>query len=317
MWNRSTLAAFAIVAGMAYTRPALAQTLSAADSPAPPGPPDSVARARERYDAGTRAFGQGRFVEAALEFEAAAAEKPNAVALYTAAMSWERANVPDRAADDYARTVAIPGLPPEQVAAARDRLAALEAALGTLSVTAPEGWRVELDGNTEVAPPATLHGAAGAHTLSVHPAYGSVARSTIVLRSGVTTTLALPAPTGGLPTDARSGSRGADFRRGVGLVLVGLAGGALLAGGLLGVEALEARDAYDAAPAMATLDHASHLQTWTNVAFVAGGCLMAAGLALTLWPAPRTSQTSGTRPEPLVRIGLSPAALVVEGRFSR
>jgi hypothetical protein len=317
MWKKRSLPAFALVACATYAGPLLAQAPSAAESTEPPRVPDSNVRARERYDAGTRAFGQGRFVEAALEFEAAAAEKASAVALYTAAMSWERANVPDRAADDYTRTIAIPGLPAEQVAAARERLTALEGALGTLSVTSPDGRRVELDANTEVASPAALHGAAGTHLLTVHSLAGSTERITVVLRAGVTTVLALPMAGGELAPQAQGAPHGAEVRRGVGLVLVGAAGAALLAGGLLGVEALEARDAYDAAPVMATLDHASHLQTWTNVAFVAGGCLMAVGLALTLWPAPRASPSSSARPQALVRIGLGPAALLVEGRFSR
>ena len=130
MWKRSARVAFT-VGCMTCAGQAFAQTPSPAEAAEPPRQPDPVARARERYDGGTRAaFGQGRFVEAALEFEAAAAEKPSAVALSTAAMSWERASVLDRAADDYARTVAMSGLPAEQAAAAGDRLAALERRAG-------------------------------------------------------------------------------------------------------------------------------------------------------------------------------------------
>src|SRR5579872_5901097 len=75
--------------------PALAQS---------PPPPDDAsgdaasAVARARYNAGTKAFADKRFVEAALNFEAATAEKASPVALYTAALSWEQANVPERAA---------------------------------------------------------------------------------------------------------------------------------------------------------------------------------------------------------------------------
>jgi hypothetical protein len=317
MWKRAAPVAFAVAACTTCAGRALAQTPSPTDAPEPPRQPDSVARARERYDGGTRAFGQGRFVEAALEFEAAAAEKPSAVALYTAALSWERAGVSDRAADDYARTVALSGLPAEQAAAARDRLAALERVLGTLSVTSPEGWRVQLDANTEVAAPATLHGAPGLHTLGVHPTDRPAEQSTVVLQAGVTTVLSLPVAGGSLAAQSAGASHEVDLRRGLGLVLVGAAGAALLAGGLLGVEALEARDAYDGAPTQATLDHASHLQTWTNVAFIAGGCVMAAGLALVLWPSPRASTGHAARPQPFVRVGLSPVAVVVEGTFSR
>jgi VCBS repeat-containing protein len=278
---------------------------------------DPVARARVRYDAGTRAFGQGRFVEAALEFEAAAAEKPNAIALSTAALSWERANVLDRAADDYARTVATPGVAVEQATVARQRLASLEGVLGTLSLTAPDGWRVELDANTEVATTATLHGTAGMHTLIVRPRDGTSQRIPVTLRSGTRTTIALPTAVASPLATAPPPSRGMELRRGTGLVVLGAAGTALLASSLLGIEALEARDAYQAAPSQATFDHASHLQTWTNVGFVAGGCLLVAGLGLALWPAPRAPSSSGTSRDPVLFVAVAPPGLLVQGRFAR
>ena len=61
--------------------------------------------AKKQYLAGQKAFSAGKFTDAAQAFEAAAALKPNAVALYTAALSWEQASQAERAADDYGRAV--------------------------------------------------------------------------------------------------------------------------------------------------------------------------------------------------------------------
>jgi hypothetical protein len=46
---------------------------------------------------------------------------------------------------------------------------------------------------------------------------------------------------------------------------------------VLGLEAADAKNAYDAAPVQATYDHASSMQTWTTVVFVAGGVWRRAG----------------------------------------
>src|SRR5580704_17472642 len=106
-------------------------------SPAPAG--DAAQQARQQYQAGMQAYEAKRFVEAALHFEAAVVQRPHAVALYTAALAWEEANRPERAADDFARALDVPGLSASQAQNAHDRLAALERALGTLEVGARTG----------------------------------------------------------------------------------------------------------------------------------------------------------------------------------
>jgi len=290
---------------------------------APPLSPaeDAASRARARYDAGTGAFAQSRFVEAALEFEAAAAEKSNPVALYTAALAWERANAPERAADDYARALAIGGLAGDAASSAGQRLATLDTMLGSVTVRGPKGCRAQLDAGTEAATPATLHGAAGVHTLTVRPLGRPITRLPLVLRSGVATPLDLPlqeslqestpAPSQSLaPSPA---PHAADVRQTIGLVALGAAGAAFLGATLLGVEALDARNAYEAAPMRASYDHASNLQRWTNVAWIAGGTLLAGGLALVLWPAVAPRKGAATCRGILV--GIRGPGAVLKGDF--
>jgi hypothetical protein len=289
------IASSAVVGAMGVLSPARAAP-SAPDAPGAPVVTDSGARARAQYEAGTEAFSEARFVEAALDFEAAAAAKPSPIALYTASLSWDRANVPERAADDYTRALGIGGLAPEVMGAAEQRLATLEAVLGRAVVTAPAGWRVQLDNGTEVAVPATVHGAAGVHSLIVHPPDRAVTRLPLVLKSGVATRVDLPERAAtSLPAPPPPERTGADVRRTAGWVVIGAAGAALLSAVLLGIEALDARNVYDANPTQATSNHALSLQRWTNVAWVAGGVLLAGGLVLVVWPTPRPT-TNGLGP---------------------
>src|SRR5262249_20219459 len=109
---------------------------------------DDAAEARQQYNLGTTAYRDKRYVEAALHFEAAAAQRAHAVTLYTAALAWEQANRPDRACDDYGRALDVPGLSAQQASHAQGRVATLEKTLGTVAVSAPEGWRVQLEGLT-------------------------------------------------------------------------------------------------------------------------------------------------------------------------
>jgi hypothetical protein len=285
--------------------------------------------ARARYNAGTRSFADRRFVEAALNFEAAASEKPSPVALYTAALSWEQANVPDRAADDYARSLSVAGLPADKVGLAKERLASLEAVFGAVTVTGPDGTRAQLDANTELPVPATLHGAAGVHTLSTRAPGKPIERRPVVLERGKTLDLDLatappalpseppkkedvPAPPSAPPPPPPAPSVG--WRKPVGFTAAGVGGAFLLSGVVLGCEAIGARDVYRGNPTQGSYDHASELQTWTNVAFIAGAVLAAGGIALVVWPSPRPPPERPAAPE-AIRVTPGPGGLLVQGAF--
>jgi hypothetical protein len=280
-----------------------------AQSPSPATDDASATSARSQYNAGTKAFSEQRYAEAALAFEAAAAEKPSPVALFTAALSWDRTSAPDRAADDYARALALPGLPPDKTTQAKDRLAQLESMLGAVAVTGPDGVRVQLDSNSERPVPATLHGSVGVHSLAVRSAGGAIDQRRVVLERGKVVPLDLgplpppdatkpppaPAPEPAPPPPAAS-----DWKKPVGFVAVGTGGAMLLAGVVFGLEADGARNAYNAAPAQASYDHASQMQMWTDVAFIAGGVLAGAGIALLVWPQPKHAEAPPSAPSAII-----------------
>jgi hypothetical protein len=289
-----------------------------------PATPDPAAEARQQFNLGTAAFKDKKFVEAALHFEAAAAQRAHAVTLYTAALAWEQANKPERACDDFGRALEVAGLTAQQAANARDRVAALEKSLGTVVVMVPEGWRVQLEGLTEVAAPTRLHGSPGVHKLLVRAPGKPPESHEVTLEAGQLTRFELEersdAKAGSGPPSAPgperpSGDAGAhprptaatkdvvaptaafaSWRKPAGFAAIGLGVATLGAGVLLGTQALDAKDAYDAAPTQTAYDHARSLQTWTTVAFVAGSLFTAGGVVFVLLPEPKRTAWIVVRP---------------------
>jgi hypothetical protein len=292
--------------------------------------PDSAVEARQQYQDGTKAFSGKRYSEAALHFEAAASFKANAVALYTAALAWDLASRPERAADAYARALEVPGLDTKQTGIAKDRVATLEKTLGTLAVTGVEGTKVQLDTLSEVAVPGRLHAQPGVHVLSVRAPGKPIERRDVALDAGKTTSLELkeekkpppkpnePEPEPPPPKVTPKGPEPLPPRLreqqfwttpkavGVGVLGVGLA--AIATGAILGTSAEGAKDAYNAAPTQPGYDHAKSLETLTNVTFVVGALLTAGGVALLVIPI-------GERNEGKVNVGVAPGGLTVGGGF--
>ena len=281
--------------------------------------PDSEARAQ--YQQGTQNFQAKRYSEAALHFESAATIRVSAVALYTAGLAWDLASKPERAADAYARALDLNGLDAKQTNTARDRIDKLERTLGSLNVTAPDGWRVQLDAFTEVLAPARLHASAGPHTLSVKAPGKPLERSDVALESGKTTPMKLEEK---VETMLASSDRIVEktetnpllprpamrtfwiTRRVVGMGLAGVGVGGLGAAFVLGTEANGAKDAYNAGPTRSGFDHASSMQTWTNAALVAGGALLVGGIVLVAIPASNDGR---------VEVGLGPTGASLKGTF--
>ena len=292
-----------------------------ADDPPRAQVTDAATLARERYAAGQRAFAAGRFFEAALYLEAAANEIAHALTIYAAAQAWESSNQPDRAADDLTRAIGTPGLPARELALAKEKLAQLQSVLGRVDVTPPDdaagggqprAWFVQLDANSEQAAPAQLHATPGMHTLSIRSTGRPLERRSIVLALGQVqkVQLSAAAPEGDGPkADTRpppppvvvptpTTPTGVEVRRTIGLVTIGFGAAVLTSGAILGLQALDARDAYNATPSRGGFDHADSLQNWTNIAFVTGGILAAGGLALVLWPHKSATAETGISVSP-------------------
>jgi hypothetical protein len=281
-----------------------------------PAGADRGAEARHRYELGTQAFSQKLYAEAAAHFEAAAALKSNAIALYTAATAWDLAPRSDRAADDYARSLDLPGLDAKQTSMARDRLAALEQTVGTLVVVAPDGWKVGLDTASNLVPPGRLHASPGLHELRVQAPDRPAESRQIMLEAGGVKRVELkdepknpvrpepsepavqanapgpPAQTPSAPDEFWSTSRA------VGVGVLGASLATFGATAVLGISANDARDSYVARPSRPAFDHASSLQTWTNVSLVTGITFLAGGVALLVWPIGKTTRRVDMRATP-------------------
>ncbi len=264
-----------------------------------------AAAARATFDAGARAYSDKRFAEAAMRFEEAASLIPNSVALYTAAVAWERAGELSRAADDFGRALAAPGLSAQETAKAKERLASLESNLGALRVAGPAGVQVHLDEDgRDATVPVTLHGRSGTHTLVIVFATTNgghlVERRMVQVESGKTIDLALVSVNGAEPAatlpqppviagpneppDSKRASPHHRTKFAVGVALVGAGAAAEIGAALLWGAASEAGSAYRQQPTEAAFDHARSLETWTNAMLVAGSVVAIAGVACLLWP---------------------------------
>jgi hypothetical protein len=166
------------------------------------------------------------------------------------------------------------------------------------------------------------------HTLTARAPSGPIRRRPVVLERGKTVKVdlaseppplspedpkkeALPATP---PPSATLPPGHADWRHTAGFVALGVGGALLLSGAVLGSEAIGARDAYRGAPTQDGFDHASELQMWTNVAFIAGGVVAASGIALVLWPSPRAPGEPPAKAEAL-RVAPAPGGVLLEGSF--
>ncbi|HQY61488.1 MAG: hypothetical protein IPF92_00735 [Myxococcales bacterium] len=308
-----------LLLGLALAGPSIAR----AEEPAE----DTTAEAKARFRQGSEAFGQKRFVEAAMHFEAAAALRPHAVPLFTAALAWDTAGRPERAADAFARALELPGLDAKQTATAKERVEALERTLGVLALTVPAGWKVQLDTLTEVkvTGPARLHAAPGAHVLTLQPPGRPIERRDVSLEAGKATPLTLteadlasskkpevattpkveaPPPPPPPPPPPKPAPEPLPLRT-VGFVAAGAGGALILSGIILGTQANGAGTAYSAGPTREGYDHASGLQTWTTVSFVSGILLAGAGVTLVLLPLGKSE----------AKVAISPNSVTLGGTF--
>ena len=295
--KQTWVCALLVAAGIVLVNPAWAQDPSPPDTlPSGDEAIDAAIEAKKRYASGQKSVAQRQFVEAALHFEAAHAYAPSGVALISAAIGWESANLPQRAADAYARALDEPGLRKPQIAHAKARLEALERSIATLVVSGDEGIRVQLDDNVDVPVPARLHGSPGVHRLAVWSKGKIIGRREMFLRLARPESTVVPwrddAPTPPPPPAPAPlpppPPPQLDLWTVTGAALIGAGVSAATGGLLLQLSSEESRAAAARAssPEVATSNRSSAdaTQTYAVGSWVTAGALLAGGITLVLWP---------------------------------
>lgn len=296
MRNRSFLLPLVLLAVASVPVTAAAQTQGGDVSV------DTAAEAKRQFLLGRQAFEAKRYADAAQNFEAAGAYKPHPVTFYTAAVAWELGGRSDRAADAFARALESSpqgALKDDEAKKSRERLSALEGVLGTVTVAAPDGWKVQLDGNSELLAPARLHAKPGVRQLVYRAPGKAVEKKELTLEAGQKVAVSLPEPVAqvvkepepdrapkkvGVAEPTSSEDSMVTLRKSAGLVLAGIGAASLGASAILWTQAQGAKDVYDDKPTQQGFDHGESLQTWTNITLIAGGVLLVGGVTLFVLP---------------------------------
>jgi hypothetical protein len=297
---------------------------------------DDAAEAKRRFTEGTKALEAGRYREAALHFEAASRLRPHPFASLTAATTWDKAEDPARAADNFSRSLDLPGLSPKDLKMAKERLSSLEESLGTASISGPSSLTVQFEGSTETNPPAKLHATPGIHTLLIVRG-DKVERRDVILKAGKTAEVdiseqtvapqasAAPPPPKASATSSASAlpvepsseppSKSIGTRKMIGFGAAGL--GVVSAGVavVLGFKTLSARDSYVANPTRDGYDSATSDRMWTNVAW--GGALVLGGVgaALIFWPEGKKSDGETGEEKASISLAPAPGGIQIGGTF--
>lgn len=310
------------------------------------GPRDARAgepEAEAFFRAAKAAYARKEYRPAATAFEAAFREAPHPAAMYNAAIAWELAGEPDRAADAHHASLKLSDrLTSAQIKDARARLARLEKLVTTIDVEAPQDARISLGRLARIKPPARFHVLPGDHAVTVtfpdggrtskqvravaaqkerieftapsaasdSPAFqGSNPPGTPQDRAPVAGSIVPEpdAPPDAAPADAAGSSSALLVGGWVGTV-TGVAFTGAAVG--LGVAAVSARDDYDASgyTDVDARDRADLLRTWTNVAWV--GAAVAGTVGVVLFIA-----SSVTAAPSKAQLRITPGGAVLRGHF--
>jgi hypothetical protein len=259
---------------------------------ASPAEPNEHAAALFRE--GEAAFARGEARPAAEAFEQAYRLAPHAAALYNAALAWQRASEPARAADLLELALSLHQLAPVQERDCENRLAALNPLLGTLRVLGEPGTLLSVAHVSRQAVPARVHLLPGHHVLTVELPTGEERRIEVDVLAGrvleqdlgAAAPAAPPAPPEAVAVAAEPPpppQAGLGGRR---VAALGLGAGAVIAGAaaaVLGVNALSTAASFrDGGDVDAVLrDRAVTLRTATNVTWGVAAAL--AIVAIVLW----------------------------------
>jgi hypothetical protein len=293
---------------------------------------DDAAEARRRYNEGKAALEAGRYREAALHFEATGRLRKHAAAPYAAAMAWDKAEEPARAADNFHRALELPGLNNKSKKEAKERLELLEQSLGTVVVSGPEELVVQFEGSTEANPPARLHASPGINTLLV-ARDENIERRDVKLNAGevveldVTEPIAEPEPEPPPPASASATPEppppppvvevDTDSKQTRKIIGYSAMGAGVLSAGVavtLGFKTMSARDDFEAERTQGSFDDAKQLRTWTNVAWAGAVVLGGVGAALVFWPTNDDDQRS-SQEDTGVSLSATPTGVQLGGSF--
>ena len=295
---------------------------------------DPRARAAQRFRDAAHSYEQGQFAAAATAFEESALLVPRAAALYNAAVAWEAAGDPARAAQAYEGAVRRPDLPPDQATSARRQLLALSRKLGLLDVFATQDARLAVGSIEGSGPRLHLYVAPGPHDVRVTWPDGSTQVRTVEVAAGASEVARFEAPAPALPPrgvptepprqpsapEAKptpfvvppSSPHGHALRTAGWITLassVAFTGAAIV----LGVETLDARNTLVASndTNAAAHDEALRYRLLTNVAW--GASALSAALGGTLLVLSFGKRDAGTGAQLAVTSG--PGSLAVRWRF--
>jgi hypothetical protein len=260
--------------------PFVAAFLAALLVAAPAVADERLEEASSWFRKGEWAFRHGDPLGAASAFDKAHQLVPHGATVYNAALAWEAAGQPQRAAQALDEALQRGGLSAVQEHDARTRLLKLTPTLGQVVLDAPAGSFVTMGHVRGAQPPVKVFLTPG--TYAIHA----------VLEDGTTVERSLDVVIGQQHLDlhaTRSTPAVVDEERPstgrtLGWVAVGGAGVMSGVAIYLGLEALEARDTFndsDHTDADAH-DRAASMRTWTNVAWAVAGASAATGVVLLL-----------------------------------
>jgi tetratricopeptide (TPR) repeat protein len=269
---------------------------------------DDREAAQTAFARGQESFERKEFRNAALSFERAAELVESGAAHFNAGRSWEAAGDRPRAVVAYDRALANPKLLPQQREEAGRRAGRLRRELGVLRVRGR--GRVSVAHLHNVAVPLDVYVEPGSHIIIVHDPVGTRRVAASVERRGVVD-VRTDAPTQPrprqqaapvVPPDKSSRAAGGTTQP-YGWAAYGLGAVAAGASVYLGVNALDARDQFEASGRrdVDAHDRAASLRTWSNVAAGSAAALAILGTYL-VFIASDADSTQGRQPRRPARL---------------
>jgi hypothetical protein len=240
--------------------------------------------AARAFDQAAELFAQGEYRRAALGFTRAFELVPHGDSAYNAALSWERANEPVRAAEAYTDALDR-GLQGEARDDATSRLARLTQSLGFVKIKAPGAAVVRLGDRAKEAP-ATFFVEPGSHEIVVIDRSGHRQSREFNVDAGEEKTVRFGSKNREEPQPEADTLRADDGNVWQTVGWAGVATGAVLAGVALyvGFQSSDARDEFNSSDRtdVEKRDKALSLQTWTRVAWVSAGLIGGGGVVVLL-----------------------------------